>query len=160
MPNFSPVEGGSSNVKTIVTIVIIALIILGFGYYLFKISPNTQTATSGGHNASLDTSAAKQLSALPAFDPSIDHYQGNAKAKNVFIEYADFQCPACAAAYTILKQVTGQFPDTVFVYRYFPLVEIHQNSVEAAMAAEAAGRRASTGKCTTFCSKNKPTGNP
>ncbi len=31
------------------------------------------------------------------------------------------------------------FKDTVFVYRYFPLTQIHPNSVESAMAAEAAG---------------------
>src|SRR6185437_8904173 len=39
----------------------------------------------------------------------------------------------------ILKQVPSQFPDTVFVFRYFPLIQIHQNSVEGALANEAAG---------------------
>ena len=39
----------------------------------------------------------------------------------------------------ILKQVPTQFPDTVFVFRYFPLVQIHKNAVESALAAEAAG---------------------
>lgn len=115
--------------------------ILGFGYYLLKISPNTQTGTgnTSSYNASLDTSGAKPLSAVPAFDPAADHYLGNAKAKNVLIEYADFQCPSCAAASVELKQVPDKFPDTVFVFRYFPLVQIHANSVESAMAAEAAG---------------------
>ena len=39
----------------------------------------------------------------------------------------------------MLKQVPAIFKDTVFVFRYFPLTQIHPNSVEAAMAAEAAG---------------------
>ena len=74
----------------------------------------------------------------PAFDPATDHYQGDPKAKNVFIEYGDLECPACAAYSPILKGVPTTFPDTVFVFRFFPLVQIHPNSVEAALAAEAA----------------------
>ena len=122
--------------KRVITIIIIVLVALGFGYYLLRISPNTPSGgTTVGYNASLDTSGAKQLSAVPAFNPQTDRYLGNANAKNVFIEYADFECPACAAASPELKQVPDKFPDTVFVFRYFPLVQIHPNSVEAAMAA-------------------------
>ncbi|MDR3502482.1 MAG: thioredoxin domain-containing protein [Legionella sp.] len=87
----------------------------------------------------MDTSAAKQLTSVPAFDPAIDHYMGNPGAKNTLIEYADFECPACAAAAPMLTQVPAKFPDTVFVFRYFPLVQIHPNTVEAMLAAEAAG---------------------
>ena len=57
----------------------------------------------------------------------------------MLIEYGDLQCPACAAYSDILKQVPTAFTDTVLVFRYFPLIQIHQNSVEAALAAEAAG---------------------
>lgn len=126
--------------KKIITIVIIVLVFLGLGYYLFKISPDqTQQSTSAGYNSALDISTTKTLSGVPTFDPAADHYQGNAKAKNVFVEYSDFECPACAAYAEMLKQVPTVFKDTVFVYRYFPLVQIHPNSVESAMAAEAAG---------------------
>lgn len=127
--------------KKVITIVIIVILVLGFAYFLFKISPTTQTGTGdkSAYNASLDTSGAKQLTAVPGLDAAADHFQGDAKAKNVLVEYADYQCPACAAASDMLKQVPTAFPSTVFVFRYFPLVQIHANSVEAAMAAEAAG---------------------
>jgi len=127
--------------KKAITITIILLIVLGFGYYLLKISPSTQTGTQdvSSYNSSLDISGAKPLSAVPAFDPAVDHYLGNAKAKNALIENADFQCPSCAAASPELKQVPDKFPDTVFVFRYFPLVQIHANSLESAVAVEAAG---------------------
>jgi protein-disulfide isomerase len=121
--------------KKTITIVIIVLVAVGFGYWLFKISPTDQSSAQ----YTVDTSAVKQISTVPAFDPSIDRYQGDPKAKNVFIEYADYQCPACAAYSDILKQVPSQFNNTVFVYRYFPLVQIHKNAVIAALAAEAAG---------------------
>lgn len=126
--------------KKVITIVIVVLVFLGLAYYLFKISPDqTQQSTSTGYNSALDISTTKTITEPPAFDPATDHYQGNAKAKNVFIEYADFECPACATYSDMLKQVPTVFKDTVFVFRYFPLVQIHPNSVESAMAAEAAG---------------------
>ncbi len=56
------------------------------------------------------------------------------------IEYADFQCPGCAAFAPTLKEVANRFPDDVqVVYRYFPLNSIHPLAQKAAEAAEAAG---------------------
>ncbi len=126
--------------KKIITIIIVVLVVLGLGYYLFKISPDqTQQSTSTAYNAAINTSSIKAISSPPDFDPSIDNYQGDAKAKNVFIEYADYECPACASYSDMLKQVPTTFKNTVFVFRYFPLTQIHPNSVESALAAEAAG---------------------
>lgn len=125
--------------KKIITIVIIVLICIGVGFWLFKLSPQEQTNTAVGYNAYLSTADAKPISTVPAFDANTDHYQGDKNAKNVFIEYADYQCPACAEYAPMLKDVTSTFPNTVFVFRYFPLVQIHPNTVEASLAAEAAG---------------------
>jgi protein-disulfide isomerase len=126
--------------KKIITIIIVVLVVLGLGYYLFKISPDqTGQPASTGYNAALNISAFKTISTPPAFDPSVDRFQGSASAKNVFIEYADFECPACADYSEMLKAVPSVFKDTVFVFRYFPLTQIHPNTVESAMAAEAAG---------------------
>ena len=125
--------------KKNITIGIVVLVVLGFAYFLFKISPQQQTVTATGYNSALKSDNIKSITVPPSFDASADHFQGNASAKNVFIEYGDYQCPACAAYSELLKGVTTTFKDTVFVFRYFPLTQIHQNSVEAALAAEAAG---------------------
>lgn len=125
--------------KKTITIVIVVLVALGFAYFLFKISPQQEQASSGGYNSALDTKDFKAISSVPAFDSKTDRYLGNPAAKNVFVEYADYQCPACAAYSDILKPLPTTFKDTVFVFRYFPLTQIHPNSVEAALAAEAAG---------------------
>jgi protein-disulfide isomerase len=140
MNNYKSVDDGSSSgVKTVITVVIIVLIVLGLGFYLFKISPQEQQAASTGYNGLVKVnSGLAALSAPPAFDPSVDHYTGDPKAKNVFIEYGDMQCPYCAAYNPMLRQISTQFPDTVFVFRYFPLLQ-HQNTIEASLAAEAAG---------------------
>src|SRR5581483_5221531 len=123
--------------KKVITIVIVVLVVIAFAVFLFIISP--QSTPPSSYNGLVSTSGAKHLDQPPAFDPKTDHYQGNPNAKNVFIEYGDMQCPACAAYHDMMKQVPTTFPDTVFVFRYFPLVQIHQNTVEATLAVEAAG---------------------
>ena len=69
-----------------------------------------------------------------------DHAQGNMDADLVIVEYGDYQCPYCGAAYPILKTLMSQFGDQIkFVFRNFPLSEMHQYARAAALAAEAAG---------------------
>ncbi len=70
---------------------------------------------------------------------STDMTYGNPKAKVVLTEYADFQCPGCGAYYPILKQLTTQYKDKLFfVYRFFPLEQIHKNALVASEAGYAA----------------------
>jgi protein-disulfide isomerase len=69
-----------------------------------------------------------------------DRVYGNKEAKVVVVEYGDFQCPGCKAAYPTLKSVKEKYEDQIaFVYRNFPLTNIHPNARAAAAAAEAAG---------------------
>ncbi|MGB9428914.1 MAG: thioredoxin domain-containing protein [Gammaproteobacteria bacterium] len=69
-----------------------------------------------------------------------DHTQGNAKAAVTLLEYGDYQCPSCGAAYPVVKQLQAQFADTLcFVFRNFPLTEMHPDALSAAMTAEFAG---------------------
>ena len=75
-------------------------------------------------------------------DPIVesDWKKGNPDSKITLIEYADFQCPACAQYYPILNQLFAEYGDRIlFVYRHFPLIKIHANAVIAAQAADAAG---------------------
>ncbi|KAA0255742.1 hypothetical protein FBQ97_06640 [Acidobacteria bacterium ACD] len=68
-----------------------------------------------------------------------DHSTGPVDAKVTVIEYADYQCPACASAQPVVKQLIGEYSDRVrFVFRDFPLEQIHPNALAAAEAAEAA----------------------
>lgn len=72
---------------------------------------------------------------------SADWQQGNPLAKNVLIEYSDFQCPACAAFYPVVKALQTKYGSSLlFVYRQFPL-SIHEHGDLAARASEAAGKQ-------------------
>ncbi|MEK7590144.1 MAG: thioredoxin domain-containing protein [Patescibacteria group bacterium] len=71
-----------------------------------------------------------------------DWMKGGKEAKIILVEYSDFQCPACAAYYPFVKQLTQDFGDKLqIVYRHFPLRQIHKNADASAYAAEAAGRQ-------------------
>ena len=66
--------------------------------------------------------------------------RGNPTARVVVIEYSDFQCPACALYEPIAQQLTKDFGDQIaFVYRHYPLYQIHANGDLAALVSEAAG---------------------
>jgi protein-disulfide isomerase len=69
-----------------------------------------------------------------------DHVFGKKDSKVVIIEYGDYQCPGCGAAYPNLKQVTEKYKGQIaFIFRNFPLASLHPNARAAAAAAEAAG---------------------
>ena len=70
-----------------------------------------------------------------------DWTDGNKQAKVILVEYSDFQCPACAAYYPVVKEVVKEYGDRIeFVYRHFPLSQ-HKNALPAAYASEAAGKQ-------------------
>lgn len=69
-----------------------------------------------------------------------DWTKGDRNAAVTLVEYADFQCPACGTYYPIVKQVVEKYGSRIlYVYREFPLTQIHKNGDLAARAAEAAG---------------------
>ncbi len=56
------------------------------------------------------------------------------------VEFGDYQCPACGAAYPNVKQLLANYSGKItFYFRNFPLTSIHQNALDGAEAAEAAG---------------------
>jgi protein-disulfide isomerase len=69
-----------------------------------------------------------------------DHMQGDPKAPVTLVEYGDYQCPSCGQAYPIVKRLQKHFGKRLsFVFRNFPLTQIHQYAEPAAETAEYAG---------------------
>ena len=68
-----------------------------------------------------------------------DHSEGPADAPVTLVEYGDFECPHCGRAYPIVKAVQRRLGKRLrFVFRHFPLTEMHPHAQHAAEAAEAA----------------------
>jgi protein-disulfide isomerase len=73
---------------------------------------------------------------------SNDHRKGNVNATLTLIEYGDFQCPGCRRAHTLVKRLLNERGnDLQFVFRNFPLRQVHPHAYAAAIAAEAAGKQ-------------------
>lgn len=82
-----------------------------------------------------DTTSSIKMPPLTTKDIQI----GVPKAKIQLVEYADFQCPSCKAYYPIIKKLQIDFQGKMlFVYRFFPLFNIHQNALNSSDAAYAA----------------------
>src|SRR5438094_9124554 len=73
-------------------------------------------------------------------DTERDHVSGFAKGAIKLLEYGDYECPSCADAQTIVKEIQSRLgDDLLFAFRHFPLINIHPHSEHAPEAAEAAG---------------------
>jgi protein-disulfide isomerase len=66
-----------------------------------------------------------------------DHGRGAENASLTLVEYGDFECPHCGTAYPIVKELHRRFEDRVrFVFRHFPLTNVHPHAQAAAEASE------------------------
>jgi protein-disulfide isomerase len=81
--------------------------------------------------------------ASPRLTPPVgprDHVQGSAAARVTLLEYGDYECPYCGAAYPIVKEIQERLGSEVrFVFRNFPLANMHPHATLAAEAAEVVG---------------------
>jgi protein-disulfide isomerase len=68
-----------------------------------------------------------------------DHVRGPASARITLVEYGDFQCPYCARAYPVVRELERRFGDDLrVVFRHNPRSFDHPRAPFAAEAAEAA----------------------
>ncbi|PJE64354.1 MAG: disulfide bond formation protein DsbA [Candidatus Ryanbacteria bacterium CG10_big_fil_rev_8_21_14_0_10_43_42] len=70
-----------------------------------------------------------------------DHILGNPDAPIKLVEYSDLECPFCSRFHATMKQVMDEYGkdgQVAWVYRHFPLSQIHPSANEAAQASECA----------------------
>jgi protein-disulfide isomerase len=90
--------------------------------------------------ASTTTPVSDKITAR-AYDPSIDHILGDPNAPVKVVEYADLECPFCKTFQTTMHQVMdyyGASGKVAWVYRPFPLAQLHSKAPKEAEAAECA----------------------
>jgi protein-disulfide isomerase len=83
-----------------------------------------------------------RLQAFSLTEPvtAVDHALGPESAPVTIVEYGDFECPHCKQAAGAVKLLLAHFEGRVrFVFRHFPLEEIHPHALQAAEVAECAG---------------------
>jgi len=69
-----------------------------------------------------------------------DHIRGRFDAPLTLVEYGDYECPFCGQAHPIVQAVEEEMGEQLrFVFRNFPLANMHPHAEHAAEAAESAG---------------------
>lgn len=76
---------------------------------------------------------------IPAVNDK-DHMRGAKDAKLTWIEYSDLECPFCKRVHPDLQKALSEYEGKIrWVYRHFPLDQIHSKADKEAEAAECAG---------------------
>jgi protein-disulfide isomerase len=124
--------------KSYLPFAIIAAVLLaaiGAGWWMWRAAQERQATASS--NVSGASTATTGVPATTGANPP--HAKGNERAAVTLEEFADLQCPLCATTHTELQKVLGEYGSRIrFVYRHYPLAQMHRNALAAAAATEAA----------------------
>jgi protein-disulfide isomerase len=127
-----------------ISIVVSGLIIAGAIFLTTKEqTPNTDQAVNN-----------KELKIAP-IDGS-DHILGNPDAEVVIVEYSDLECPYCKGFHETMKKIMEEYGPTgkvAWVYRHYPLVQIHPDAKPAAEATECAAKLGGNDKFWEYTNK-------
>lgn len=116
-------------------------IILGFAMIAIAIF-----FTSGNKPARLTAediaTTTPSLTGVPRQVDASDYIKGNPNAPILIVEYSDYDCPYCKQYHTTLKQIMDEYGvngRVAWVYRQFPIGQLHPNSPKISEAALCAG---------------------
>lgn len=129
------------------TLLVILLIVLAFfsGYLFFKVqSLEKKVGVAGTQQAGNQPQAPQapqaNFDAMPKVTDK-DHIRGSKDAEILLVEYSDFECPFCKRFHPTMQQILKEYGNRVaWVYRHFPLDQIHSKADKEAEAVECAGR--------------------
>jgi protein-disulfide isomerase len=119
---------------TLLLVVIVAFLFSGQGYNPNTPAPavNTDVLMNNVHHKILGSAVKDGEFVVNESSPS-----GEVAKQVTLVEFSDFQCPACQSTDPLIRQLLEKYGNKVqFVYRNFPLEQIHKNARAAAIAAE------------------------
>ncbi len=121
-----------------IAVVIAGVLIAGAVIYSGGKAP-----TAGTANQPQQQQVAQQTGDLEQMTPvtSKDHIRGNPDAPIKIVEYSDTECPFCKRFHTTMKEVIdtyGKDGKVAWVYRHFPLDQLHSKARKEAVALECA----------------------
>lgn len=158
-----PIKPWYKTIKGLLLVFFLSLIILGalfftglFFYYTWQIkygnagklteqfSSQKFSQSSALIGSSESFSEAEIKNYIRSFNPVL----GSNQAPIKIMAFVDFECPYCREAYPIFKNISDKYSSVIqVIFKHIPLVDIHPNSAEAALAAACAQEQ---GKFWTF----------
>ncbi|MBN1778654.1 MAG: thioredoxin domain-containing protein [Candidatus Buchananbacteria bacterium] len=116
-------------VLILIFLMIFLILLVAFGFFIFSL---VKQISSGSSN---NITQGDINSIITLDDPTY----GPRDAKVIFVEFGDFQCPACAESYPVVKQLMNNYGDRVlFIFKDFPLIQLHSQAALAALAGQCA----------------------
>lgn len=125
-------ETKQTNLAIPIAIVIAGVLIAGAVY----LSSGTGASRAGG--------AAAEAGSLDEMRPIAkdDHIRGSPEASVKIIEYSDTECPFCKSFHPTMQRVVDEYGkngNVAWIYRHFPLDQLHPKADKEAEATECAG---------------------
>lgn len=121
-------------------------IVFGFGLIAAAIFFSGGNASAPSNYAIENNPSENQVVPTDSGDPENinpvnedDHIRGNPNAPIVIVEYSDYDCPFCKNYHETMNQIMAEYGtsgEVAWVYRHFPLQQLHPNAPKIAMAAE------------------------
>lgn len=129
-----------------IAVIIAGVLIAGAVIYSGGKTPNTAKVPNQPQQV-----AQQETGNLDAMTPvsSSDHIRGNPDAPVKIVEYSDTECPFCKRFHTTMKEVMDQYGKdgkVAWVYRHFPLDQLHSKARKEAVALECAGEQGGNDK--------------
>jgi len=118
-----------------VSIIIAGLLIAGGIYMNGKITKENPTNTQRQQQASENL-----YDTMRPIDAN-DHILGSSKARILVVEYSDTECPYCKTFHNTMNSIMqeyGKDEKVAWVYRHFPIAQIHSKAFKEAEALECA----------------------
>jgi protein-disulfide isomerase len=128
----------SSNATPLIIIGLVLLVAIGGGWWFYNSAKTSPVKTNTNSNKPVAVTTPRTSDQPGAQPPNM---LGSPTASVTVEEFADFQCPTCAAKYPMVKEIISTYGNRIkFIYRNFPLnIPAHDKAYDAAVAAEAAG---------------------
>ena len=119
---------------------LVLLAALAGGFWFYQSSKSQISKPKPNANKKTDDAAALQLYASAPQGAQPANLLGSPSATVTVEEFADFQCPTCGLQHPKMKEINSLYGNRIkFIFRNFPLNQVHPKAYDAAVAAEAAG---------------------
>jgi len=142
-----------NNLSIPVAIVIAGVLIAGAVYLgTSKGAPTTAVNNQQPQQAPQQTGDLDQMAAISASD----HVRGNPDAPVKIVEYSDTECPFCKRFHTTMQEVMSEYGKdgkVAWVYRHFPLDQLHSKARKEAVALECANEQGGNDKFWSYADR-------
>ena len=130
-------QRAANNLGIPVAIVIAAALIAGAIYMSGSPKGTSSVNVQGGIDAAQNQQVTAQTEVAPITEK--DHIRGNPNAPIAIIEYSDYDCPFCRIFHDTMNQLMADFGEDgkiMWVYRHYPIEQLHPNAPKITMASE------------------------